>query len=680
MPAGPVISKRGASRAGEGIDRSMSDKVRKHKERASRMIAKGKYDDALEEYLKAVKIDPRDLSVRQKLAETYARMGKTQSAIREYQSVAGAYAADGLLLKAIAINKVILNLDPRHTETQGALAELYARKRGDYSSQVPAASIAMPEAMNAARGGARRPAARITGRASREEVMAALEAAKKKPQNQSGGPPPPPSLTQDIDVDAIIDVDGDSGVEILSVDEAGADIDPVPNAAAASAIMSLVGAAQSQQTEGERPPTGGIELNTDFDIDINASSDEGAASIPTVDLSPADAVIEADAGALLPPSTGREPDPTAPLATLVGEAIDSAEEAAEAHAPAHAQPATIETNEEALAALGDLTADAQLPPDESLHDDDDMLLELEEPSPVQADELPPIPLFSDLSPQAFITFTERMGLRPLAANERLIAEGDRGSSMFIVVQGRVKVVREQAGEDKELLLAELGEGAFFGEMALLSDAPRTASVIAIEDTMVFEISRELLDDIVAEHESVALVMKRFYKNRLLTNLLRTSPVFAPFTAPEKKSLIEKFKSRSVKPGEFILTQDKPGDGLYVILSGRCEVSIPDDDTPSAAEQNGTPADANGSRKVLAQLREGDVFGEMSMLFQTNASASVTAVTPSIVLRLPKKRFQELIMTHPQVLETLSKLSDERLSQNEDVQRSDDEDILANFLM
>lgn len=645
------------------------------------MIAKGKYDDALEEYLKAVKIDPRDLSVRQKLAETYARMGKTQSAIREYQSVAGAYAADGLLLKAIAINKVILNLDPRHTETQGALAELYAKKRGDYSSQIPA-GVAMPEAMNAARGGGRRPAARITGRASREEVLAALEAAKKKPGTQSGGPPLPPNVTQDIDVDAIIDVDGDSGVEILSVDEAGAAVDPAPNDAAASAIMSLVGAAQTNQTQGERPPTGGIDLNTDFDIDINASSDDGAAPIPTLDLSPSDAVIEADAGALLPPSTGRSPDPQAPLATLVGEAIDSAEGAAEedGHAVA-ASPAfsAIETNEEALEALGDLTADAQLPPDESLHDDDDdMLLELDEPAPVQADELPPIPLFSDLSPQAFITFTERMGLRPLGAEERLIAEGDRGSSMFIIVQGRVKVVREQTDDGKPLLLAELGEGAFFGEMALLSNAPRTASVIAIEDTMVFEISRELLDDIVAEHESVALVMKRFYKNRLLTNLLRTSPVFAPFSAPEKKSLIEKFKSRSVKPGEYILTQDKPGDGLYVILSGRCEVSVPDDDAAKANDSNG--ATVGDGRKVLAKLREGDVFGEMSMLFQTNASASVTAVTPSIVLRLPKKRFQELIMTHPQVLETLSKLSDERLSQNEDIERNDDEDILANFLM
>ena len=103
----------------------MSEKLRKQKENAARLIAKGKVAEAADELKKVIESDPRDLAARQKLAELHARLGNKAAAVREYQSVAGSYAADGLLLKAIAICKVILQLDPTHHETQAILADLY---------------------------------------------------------------------------------------------------------------------------------------------------------------------------------------------------------------------------------------------------------------------------------------------------------------------------------------------------------------------------------------------------------------------------------------------------------------------------------------------------------------------------------------------------------------------------
>src|ERR1043165_517171 len=109
----------------------MSEKIRKLKEEASRLIAKGKLGEAADEYVKIVKLDPRDLTARQKLAELYARMGKIKEAVVEYQAVAGSYAADGLLLKAIAVCKIILQVDPNHKETQHILADLSTKRRGE---------------------------------------------------------------------------------------------------------------------------------------------------------------------------------------------------------------------------------------------------------------------------------------------------------------------------------------------------------------------------------------------------------------------------------------------------------------------------------------------------------------------------------------------------------------------
>ena len=220
--------------------------------------------------------------------------------------------------------------------------------------------------------------------------------------------------------------------------------------------------------------------------------------------------------------------------------------------------------------------------------------------------------------------------------------------MFIIIQGKVKVSR-RLEDGSELILAELSDGAFFGEMALLSDAPRTASVVCTEETMLFSISRELVADMTAQYPTVGEVMRRFHKNRLITNLLKTSPIFSPFSTSDKKTLIERFKSRDAAPGSFLITRERPGDGLYVVLSGRCEV---------------IDRDADGDEVVVAELKEGDVFGEMSMLWNKATCASVRATTTCTVMRLPRSEFNEVIMTHPQILETLSTMSERRSQQNE----------------
>ncbi len=550
----------------------MSDKIRKYKERASRLIAKGKYDDALEEYEKCIKIDPRDLSVRQKLAETHARIGNTKRAVSEYMSVAGSYAADGLLLKAIAINKVILSLDPHHKDTQDALANLYAKKRGDFGG----GAVSLPKAMTAA-----------VGKRSANEIRG-TPAGRVGPGTSPGATPP--ALPADAEAD-VIDLDGES-LEVLE------EVSPTLGAQITTNLSDIAAIGQSRPMPPSPPPGASVDASVDLDISIDMGE----------------------------PVSVEEP------AVVVGTAVPS-----------------------------------ELPPDEMVGvivDDggDDDLFELEE-TEIQPDELPPIPLFSDLSKNAFITLTERMDLHQAEAGEILIAEGEYAASMYIVIQGKVKVVRELEG-GQELKLAELSDGSFFGEMALLSDAPRTASVIAVEDTMLFEISRDLVEDVTKQYPSVEQVMKRFHRNRLLTNLLRTSPIFAPFSAADKKDLIEKFKSRNVPPGKILITREKPGDGLYVLLSGRCDV---------------VSRDKEDRDVVIAELKEGDVFGEMSMLWKQLTTASVRTSTPCIVLRLPKKDFDTLIMTHPQVLETLSSMSEAREAYNKDLLNSG-EDMLQDVLL
>ena len=76
-----------------------------------------------------------------------------------------------------------------------------------------------------------------------------------------------------------------------------------------------------------------------------------------------------------------------------------------------------------------------------------------------------------------------------AAGQVVIRQGDAGESMFVILSGRVEVtVRDQDGP--EVRLAELTAGDFFGEMSLMTGAPRVATVTATEETRVMEVSKD----------------------------------------------------------------------------------------------------------------------------------------------------------------------------------------------
>jgi CRP-like cAMP-binding protein len=266
--------------------------------------------------------------------------------------------------------------------------------------------------------------------------------------------------------------------------------------------------------------------------------------------------------------------------------------------------------------------------------------------------LPRIPLFSDLPEDAFIALFEKCPLQRFDEGQLVFEQGDKADAFYVICAGKVRVFRTDAGHRREL--ATLEEGSFFGEMALLSEAPRSASVEAgTEDTQVLAISAEILTELSAQHPPVATALRKFCRQRMLSNLMNTAAIFAPFNKSDRRDLVQKFRARDVKKGDVVVKQGQSSDGLYVILSGEVEV------------------DANGNR--IAALKEGEVFGEMSLLTRSPASATVRATRHTSLLRLPKQDFDSLILSHPQVLEHVSVLIDER--KKADVKRSASEQMV-----
>ncbi len=125
------------------------------------------------------------------------------------------------------------------------------------------------------------------------------------------------------------------------------------------------------------------------------------------------------------------------------------------------------------------------------------------------DRIPEI--FASL-PEEDIELLERSGTyRTIGVGETVFREGDMGDSMFIIKSGKALVTVDTGGDP--LVVATLEDGDFFGEMALLSRRPRTATVTALGELMVMEIPRDGLKSLVERHPDIPRSLADYFNER-----------------------------------------------------------------------------------------------------------------------------------------------------------------------
>jgi len=122
------------------------------------------------------------------------------------------------------------------------------------------------------------------------------------------------------------------------------------------------------------------------------------------------------------------------------------------------------------------------------------------------------PLFSSLSREEFREVVERMIHLQYPPRYRVIKEGEKGDSVFVISQGAVKVVTRIG--DREIDLADIKENDFFGEVGFLTGRPRTATVITTQDTEILELPGEDLRAIVERYPRVREVLDNFHRARV----------------------------------------------------------------------------------------------------------------------------------------------------------------------
>ncbi|MCB1037513.1 MAG: cyclic nucleotide-binding domain-containing protein [Acidobacteria bacterium] len=136
----------------------------------------------------------------------------------------------------------------------------------------------------------------------------------------------------------------------------------------------------------------------------------------------------------------------------------------------------------------------------------------EEDPEARARELAASSLFTLFDTDALEEVLTSTSLRVFQEGDIIVTEGEEGLSLFLIVDGSVKIfTRGQKGE--HLPLAALGAGALFGEVSVVYGKPRTATVTASSPVTAIEISKEEIDRIARAHPNVRTVLKRFCEER-----------------------------------------------------------------------------------------------------------------------------------------------------------------------
>lgn len=262
--------------------------------------------------------------------------------------------------------------------------------------------------------------------------------------------------------------------------------------------------------------------------------------------------------------------------------------------------------------------------------------------------LPATPLFADLSEESFGFLMERAKLIELEKDAVLFQQGAPGNALYVVAEGSVGVIDE--GPPRRGI-AKLEEGAFFGEVALVTNQPRNATIAALEPTQLIEIDLDTVRALVERDPRVLTVLLRFFRDRLVDRFVSTNPLFTGLSVTDRSALKSRFRFLEVEAGAVLIQEGTRAEGLIMLLSGHAEVL-----------RRGYT-----DQKVLGYLAAGDLAGEMSLVTGQAAMATVRAGSKCFAIELPAADFSTILRSRPKAREFIQEVVGRRTQRLRDLE-------------
>lgn len=214
--------------------------------------------------------------------------------------------------------------------------------------------------------------------------------------------------------------------------------------------------------------------------------------------------------------------------------------------------------------------------------------------------------------------------RCVVQGEDVITQGDKGDRLYVIDEGNFDIFvarKTESGEPGEpIKVANFLPGFVFGELALLYDAPRAATVrCATVDARLWSLDREPFQ--------MALKRSGLTKIEQYTGWLTAVDILKVLNLHEIGCLADACEEVLLEKDEVLMTQGEVGDAFYILQEGQCGAFIID----------------GGIEKIVKTYeKQGDYFGELALINNAPRKATVKATADAVVLKVEKDKFDNLM--------------------------------------
>jgi cAMP-dependent protein kinase regulator len=231
----------------------------------------------------------------------------------------------------------------------------------------------------------------------------------------------------------------------------------------------------------------------------------------------------------------------------------------------------------------------------------------------------------------------------VSQGEEIVKQGDPGEFFYIIESGEMDIHMDSAGF-KIKVGRTLTSGDYFGELALMYNTPRAATVMCVAPGALWRMSRQTYRTIVTQHSKNTA--KEFIE--LISNVqILGKRLGDVFSVNELNKVVSSLEVEAFEDGACIVRQYQTGDYFYIITEGQVDVyqdksnraSIPDASTVTSDDANtGAAALKDVYGKKVATLSRGNYFGEKALLADDVRQASCVAVGKVVCLSLSREDF------------------------------------------
>jgi len=222
-------------------------------------------------------------------------------------------------------------------------------------------------------------------------------------------------------------------------------------------------------------------------------------------------------------------------------------------------------------------------------------------------------MFANLEAKDMDTIIMAMEEVVMDADQRVIQEGDDGDFLFVVETGSLDCVKTADGAEQVVKTCDPGD--VFGELALLYNCPRAASVVARQRCVCWQLDRATFSHIVKD----AAVRRR----ERYDGFLKSVALLSSLGSYERSQIADALVAETFRQGDVVVRQDEPGDKFYIVEEGALYAT-------------------KGSERVL-EYQPGEYFGELALLKnQPRAASVVVESSEAKVLSMTRLSFSKML--------------------------------------